>query len=307
MRNFEILQSLLFQWIKNHGTRNLVQTRAACHGLLRSYDIADEKSIKNCLYDLFYPLLRYGLVEFIGKGNYQASPPLFILSRESSDYRYAAINLNKFQLEDLRETVSASDFQTDIFQIARFSGPRSNVIEFAGKNQIPIQDNRIDRVLSQIPSIPDTVGSFEKYYPDSNGFYHFNLDEFEWKKVENELKPGLYKASAEDYSRRYFRCADNTWKRVPLMEENPDSSNIARCAQGIMENKKSLFYDPVKKQFINKNIFLPILIDRLLRIPSYHLTDGVIQMNGFAIYNNVTMSVYKKLNRIFCNTVEVIQ
>jgi len=307
MRNFKELQSLLFQWLKNFGARNINQIRAACHGLMRSYDIADEKSIKNCLYNLFYPLLRYGLVEFIGKGNYQATPPLFILSREGSDYRYAAINLNNSQIEYLRKTVSASDFPTDIFQVARFCGPRSTIIEFAGKNQIPIQDNRIDRVLSQIPSIPDTVGSFKKCSPDSNGFYHFNLDEFEWKKVKNELKPGLYKASAEDYSLRHFRCADNTWKRVPLMEENPDSSNIARCAQGIMENKKFLFYDPVKKQLVNKNIFLPILIDRLLRIPSYHLTDGVIQMNGFATYNNVTMSVYKKLNRIFCNTVEVIR
>jgi hypothetical protein len=284
-----------------------MQIRVACHGLLRSYNITDEKTTKNCLYNLFYPLLRYGLVEFIGKGNYQISSPLFILNRDSSDYRYAAINLNKFQLEDLKQTASTTGFHTDIFQIARFSGTRSTIMEFSGKNQIPIQNNRIYKILSQIPSILDIVGSFEKCYPDSNGFYHSNLDDFEWKKVKNELKPGLYKASAEDYSQRYFRCADNTWKRVPLMEENLDSSNIARCAQGILENKKFLFYDPVKKQLVNKNIFLPILIDRILRIPSYHLTDGAIQMNGATVYNNLTMSDYKKLNRIFCNTVEVIR
>lgn len=305
MRNFKLLQSLLFQWLKNYGARNIIQIRAACHGLLRSYDIADEKSIKNCLYNLFYPLLRYGLVEFIGNRTYQISSPLLILSLDDSNYRYAAINLEKFQLEELKKSVH--DFHTDIFQIARFSGFRSNIIEFAGKNQTPIQDNAIGKILSQIPSISDTVDSFEKCYPDSNGFYHFNLDEFEWKQIKNELKPGLYKASAENYSRRYFKCEDNTWKRTPHMEENPDSSNIARCVQGIMENKKSHFYDPRKKQLINKNMFLPILIDRLLRIPSYHLTDGVIQMNGETIYNNISMSNYKKLNRIFCNTIEVIQ
>ena len=133
------------------------------------------------------------------------------------------------------------------------------------------------------------------------------MDEFEWKKVKSELKPGLYKASAEDYSLRYFRYADNTWKRVPTWDESLDSSNIARCAQSIMENKKYLFYDPIKKQLDNKNIFFPILIDRILRIPSYHLTDGVIQMNGAILYKNITMGVYKKLNRIFCNTVEVMR
>jgi len=305
MRNFRELQSLLFHWLKNYGTRNISQIRAACQGLMRSYDIIDEKTAKNCLYNLFYPFLRYGLVEFIGKENYQISSPLFIFNRDGSDYRYAAINLKELQLDDLQQRVD--DFQTDIFQIARFKGHRTTIIEFASKNQIPIQDNRIDKIFSQIPTIPDTVNSFENSYPDSRGFYHFYLEHFEWKKIKNELMPGLYKAAEEDYSNRYFMCADNTWKRVPLMEENLDSSNIARCAQTIMENKKFLYYNPVKKQLIHKGIYLPILLDRILRIPSYHLADGVIEKNGETIYNNIAINIYKDINRIFRNTVETIQ
>jgi hypothetical protein len=193
----------------------------------------------------------------------------------------------------------------DIFQIARFSSPPSTIIEYTNKNQIPIQDNRIDKILSKFPSILDIVSSFEKSYPDTNGFYHMNLGDFEWKRVKNDLKPGLYKASVEDYSIRYFKCVDNTWKRIPIMDENPDSSYIARCAQGILEKQKFLFYDPVKKYIINKKLYFPILIDRILRIPSYHLTDGAIKLNGAILYKNITRGVYKKLNRIFCNTLEV--
>jgi hypothetical protein len=304
MRNLEELQSLLFKWLKNYNSRHINQIRAACHGLLRSHNIDDEKITRYCLYRLFYPLLRYGLVEFTGKGNYQTSPPVIFLNRNGSVCQFAAVNLNKAQLKNLQQTIP--DFQIDSFQIVRFSASMVTINNFSSKDQIRIQDNRIDCILSQMPTIRAVVSSFKEFYPNSKGFYYFNLDDFEWVRSKNELKPGLYKASAEDYSKRCFLEGDNVWRRIPTLEENPDSVNIARWTQGILEQRKYLCYDQIKKLFICRNICLPILLDRVLRIPSYHLLNGVIQSRGTVIYTNITMNNYKQLNRIFCNTLEVI-
>ena len=64
--NMEELQALFFKWFKCYESRNLNQIRVATKNLLASY----EYETKNSIFKIFYPMVRYGLIEFCSDGTY---------------------------------------------------------------------------------------------------------------------------------------------------------------------------------------------------------------------------------------------
>jgi hypothetical protein len=303
MMDIEGLQALLFKWLKHFGGRSREQIRSACRGLLKSYKYSDENTDKYCLYYLLDPLLRRGVVEFTGKGNYQISPPVILYYKE--DNEAVAVNLNNQQIENLRQIVRC--FHVDRFNIVRCKSSMSVITDYARQTGIMMQQGRISSVLSRIPSILDMVRAFKVFYPNSTkGFQFWNLTYRCWERIkENQLRPGLYKASGEDFSNRYFYGSDFSWRKIPGLEENPDAVNVVKCAQAILEGGKILRYCWKSKRLTMHGIKPPIILDRILRIPSLPGENGVKRLNGSMIYKNISIIDYKKLSRIFCKIEEL--
>lgn len=291
------IQIHLLKWIRYHGERSLEQVRKILKILIKRFSIEGEKIDRYCLYYFCYHLCRYGFIELIPNKKVHISDSVALFSEKHK--RCACINLPGNIIN--RALDHFKNVDTDEFQVVRFYAEKDEIELFFRKFGIVTQSDKISHVLKSIPAISDVIFGQDRSIIDFNiDFQKRCFRNYGWEK-NHDKGNGLYKVCESDASRRYF-FFNGDWFLIP--EYPPDYSDIASCYQSILENRCFLRYDKENEEIHLEGCYLPIVIDRLLRIPSYPDKNGVIKKNHITIYKNIEYSVYSELDRIFCKSIK---
>jgi len=284
--NFQI-QNLLLQWHKHQGVCSIEQIRTACSNLLRSFDLETEHS----LFKVFFPLLRKGFIEFCGNGKYQISYPVILYYQK--EQIAVGINLLEVQKELLKEVGKVNE---DEFGICRLIIVKKHIQDFCIKNNCNYSEPIISDILSNFPKISDVVGKFDKSSISSSGEY-FNVLKHRWVRNNNQ-SAGVFRLSEDSY-KYYLRTQNHGDLQIPDSKINPEGRPLAESYQAVVEKHDFLFYNKKDKVLTVKDINIPILIERVLRMASLPFNEGIKEEHRKTIYENISISVVKQLNRIF--------
>lgn len=289
--NMEELQALFFKWFKCYESRNLNQIRVATKNLLAGY----EYETKNSLLKIFYPLVRYGLIEFCGDGNYMLSNPILLFY---PDNKAVGVNLNSVQIEKLKNSFHI--YRIDQFDIVRFEAIEKEIVDFSKATDIQISKPNISEYLSNFPKIRNVISNFEIV---SNMYFaqYLNVVNRKWEDNQNQTF-GLFKNS--ESSQRYYFIENNAIYSIPSSTQNPDARPIVEsyiyCKQAGFK-----YYSKEKKLDVG-NVNLPILIERALRLASLFDTTVYTKEYNNQIYSNITTKTVLQLDRIFDTKTEII-
>lgn len=287
MSKQEEIQALFLKWFKHHGVRSMSQIRQSITAICNSYFLEG-----NGLYLIFYPLVRKGFIEFIGNDCYQIAPAIII--HDSKTENSTAINLNDEQIDLL--TKMNRKFETDHFGVIRFCSTIKEIQTICKEINCPYSNSNIDHILSNFPSLSAVISKLDVSY--SHPFDYFQvLPDHSWQSNSEKITSGIFR---KDLGSRVFYYSDGVnGYCIPDSTINPDGRFIVESYHAIKLGIEYFVYHHKKKELIVKSINIPILIDRTLRIPSYHLSEGTVNKKSETIYTNISPSAIKQLNRIF--------
>lgn len=292
--NMEELQALFFKWFKCYEKRNLNQIRVATKNLLASY----EYETKSSLFNIFFPLVRYGLIEFCGDGTYTHSKPILLLY---PDNKAVGVNLNTDQIAKLKERFQI--YSIDKFDIVRFNTTENELIAFTNVTDINFSKPNTVEFLSNFPKIKNCInannGFEDTYFP--NFEEKFDIKSRKWEDARNEGF-GLFRNN--ENAQKYYFIENNKTYSIPSYTQNPDARPIVESY--IFCKQKSFKYDSSTKELNVGNINLPILIERVLRLASLFETTVYTKEYNNQIYSNITINTVLQLDRIFDTKTEII-
>lgn len=293
MENYFHIQALLLKWHKHHGLCSIEQIRNASTNLLYSFNF--ETSYP--LFKVFFPLVRKGFVEFCGDGNYQITKPtLLYYKKEQVSVGLNLLNEQKRIIETQFELINIDDFE-----VIRFKSDLNKVMLFSKISNCEFSEPNIPEILSNFPKISDIVEKFERASITSSGEF-YEVKKHRWKKNKNQTT-GVFRIS--DDAQKYYIRTKLEDLQIPDYRINPDARPISECYQAAIENLDFLYYDKENNELTVKDINIPILIDRVLRMASLQNVLGVHEENGKTIYENISLSAVKQLSRIFETHVKI--
>ena len=288
------LQVIFFEWFKHHNIRSEAQIRSACNNLLENNELDNIHS----LYKLFYPLVRKGLIEFVGKNKYQVSSSVILLNKK---FKVAiGVNLSVQQKENLK---LSSDLEEDKFGIVRFNYDLKNIKQFSEKYNCDYKVIYSSKILNKFPKAIDILSTLETASITSTNIQFYYARYRTWKNRDNQIN-GLFRLS-EDSLKKYLRLDGKNYS-IPSSTTNPEIRFIAETYQITNELNDSFKYSKMKKELIISYVNLPILIDRLLRMPSIHDINGITEDKKSTTYNHIEFATVKQLQRIFSIKIKLI-
>lgn len=285
------IQSLLLKWFRHHGIRSIPQIRIACRSLNESFST----DRKYPLYSFFFPLVRKGHLEYMGNEKYHPAPPVVILNKK--DNISTALNLSHVQIAYIKNIYKVDG--PDSFGTIRLKKLSRNLKEICRELHIDIIDNRIACALGQFPSLKDVIMQFRRE-PEFQCSRRYNVFKKCWEYDDENDCVGIYKLT-EEARQYYFRMDQEGWLKIPSLRINPDSEYICKSYQAVHNKERPcIFYKKAEKILFVRSISLPILVDRILRIPSVHMKRCVEKE-----YPNISFTAYRQLNRIFSNGIKI--
>lgn len=287
MKQQEEIQAIFLKWFKHHGVRSMSQIRQSITNLCNSY-----KFEGNGLYLIFYPLVRKGFIEFIGNDTYQSAPALIIHDQKAEVS--TGINLDIEQIDQLTKRIEK--FETDQFGVIRFRSALKDMQIICHQINCTFANSNIDHILSSFPRLSDVISKFDPCYSYTLDYFQ-KLPDHSWHYNSDQITSGIFR---KDLKSRVFYYSDGTLVYcIPDSGINPDGRYIAEAHHAVIQGIEYFIYDHDKKELTVKSVNIPILIDRILRIPSYYLPEGTVDLKYKTIYKNISPSNIKQLNRIF--------
>lgn len=290
----EELQVIFLKWFKHHGVRSMSQIRQSITNLCNSYAFED-----NGLYGIFFPFVRMGFIEFIGDDAYQIAPSIVVHDQKAQVS--TAINLDAEQIDLLTKQIEK--FEIDPFGVIRFSSTLKSTQFICDQINCPFSNSNIDHILSYFPKLSDVISKFDLSYSHSLDYFQ-KLPDHSWQSNSEKITSGIFR---KDLKSRVFYYSDgaNVYC-IPDSIINPDGRYIAEAHHAVKLEIEYFAYNHEENELTVKSINIPILIDRILRIPSYHLPEGTVNLKYESIYKNISPSNIKQLNRIFETKIKTI-
>ncbi|MBO9204854.1 MULTISPECIES: hypothetical protein [Niastella] len=285
------IQQLLLNWIRHHGRRKLNDVRYAVNILAERHGFSGLNNFSK----FFVPLLQMGFVEYLGDEFYGPANPLIV----HNEFNDVATGINLPETLIIKIDQKFSKVEGGPFNVCRFLASANQLKTFCRWNNLLFQSSNIDNILPEFPSIKDVIQSFENT-TSTNTAYHFNLKNRKWDLTNYTRKPGLYKTSIETFSNRLFIDDKENCYKVPPPKYNSEASMIAKCYQATLEDIDYLNYNENDKLLRVKFIELPILISRMLLLPSvFNSSFYCVPINGSVVYGNISKKCFTQLKRIF--------
>lgn len=300
MNHLEELQSIFLKWFKYHGVRTMSQIRQNGANLCNSYVYAG-----NGLYSVFFPLVRKGFIEFIGEDKYQISPPIIIHHQQSGIS--TGINLSDEQIDQIKS--KTIEFTIDSFGVSQFKLEQKQIESLCNELNCSFSVPNTNHILSNFPKLSETIMNeticgFTKIITLDGTGYYLNLKNHKFDENKRNGAVGIFKTDKDAH--KYFYCDGTDCYEIPSVKINPEGWSIAETLQAVRQNFDFLVYNDRTEQLTIKSIHIPILIDRILRLPSIHLADGVVSESFKTTYTQLKPSVIKQLNRIFETKIKTI-
>lgn len=300
MKQVEELQAIFLKWFKHHGTRSMSQISQNIENLCKSYDF-DGKG----LYPVFYPLVRKGFIEFIGEDRYQIAPPV-VIHHQKSGFS-TGVNLDEIQVNQIKG--KANEFTIDPFGVIRFILEQKQIESLCNEWNCSFSVPNASHILSNFPKLSDTImnetplGFTKSITIDGTGYY-LNLKNHKFDEIKKNGAVGIF--ITEKDAHKYFYCDGTDCYEIPSGKYNPEGRYIAESVQAVKENFDLFSYNERKEQLTVKGINIPVLIDRVLRLPSIHVANGVVEESFKTTYAYITPPVIKQLYRIFETKIKTI-
>lgn len=292
MLNYKEQQSLLLMWFSHYGIRSESQIRIASIQILNSFSL----DINNSLYKVFYPLVRMGLIEFIGIGKYQISkaavlyyPKLEICVAYGLSNQQKVLFLEKYEKVD-----------QDMFGVMRFHAKKSNIKILCKIENIDYYEPNIINELSNFPCVKNIVSKFDDAVLPENGEY-YNVMKYEWK-YSSIKRYGIYRCT-RDSLKIYLRTEKYGDLSITDSAINPEFRNIAELYHLSRKNKSYLFYNKKEMVLSVTNVNIPILLERVLRSLSFYKTSHVEKSYNILSFSNIPCNAVSQLNRILNTTI----
>lgn len=285
------MQEGLAQWFHYQEDREISFPRIdnICSRLYEQY--CSETPSKNAKYDIFYPLLRLGIIEFYGNNKFGLSPSSVLYHKQYC----LGVNLPKPILELLKScNVNSVHNGIHIFDYSE------EVIKLLSEHSIPCQKFELSDILRQVQPIKNVVENWnEAIVLETNGFEYFNQKN-EWSNKFDAETIGVFRTESQAYANRLLKINAYKWLNVPR-HSNIDAFNIAACWSLIANNSDlKIAYNKADSQILINTIYFPMIIERLLFF-NHCLTIG-----GFARKNyHLQTKNLKLLNKLFNNKIKI--
>jgi len=293
--NIQNLQEGLLDWFwfEPNQQKSFNQIENVCFKLYEQY--FPKKNVQNAKYEIFYPLIKYGVVEFYGNNKFGLSPS-------------CALHINKFSVlcnipSGVTDSINGMPTYNNNLGIQVFGNCAAIDLVIKELN-IPNSKFIFSESLGKISSFEKIIDSWiEDRIIDSANYYLFNANN-EWSPSDKNIMNGVYKKSEENYSQRTVKVSENKWKAIPSREQNIEGFNIAVVWSQIHNCWNiGIEYFPNDKKLIVKNIYFPLIIHRLLFINT--LLKSVLDFDIFGNQYFINHQDFNTLNRLFNNKIEI--
>lgn len=261
-------QKLLYEWLCHSGKRSYETIRKNCLYLDEAYSLGYDSS---SIWRLFNPLMKTGVVDYVGRNYYAACPKISLARGERVLYS----NPEEHNIiEDETPFVG--------LYILKRSEAFPDAKPFDALS-----------VLRTLPSVDRIVDSFPKSIQDLKGaqFYSIKSD----RGITKELNDGFV---------RYFSIPEKVYEReVPSRVSNPDAFNLALCYSSAVNEEHTGRYCVESHTLRVNNFGFPIILFRVLLVES--MLNGFIPTvsDSTASFEGISARVTRELNRILCKTI----
>ncbi len=238
--------------------RSLSAIDQRCHNL--SAPAADLYEARS---RFFTPLLRCGVIEFYGAGQFGLAPTCAIRSGRQ------LLLINGYPELRLALQAEADPIFPGISRAANFS----RQIQVFQQYQIPYYEFSLATFWRGLPPPAAVI----KQWPltiidDLNGFEYFDQ---QWKPVRGLGGPGVYRRSANAYAERYYKTGEGCWHILPKLSDNIDAFNQAVLLDKIQNQRlMDIVYTPNLARLKIGMFQFPIIAERLLLLHTL-LNQGV--------------------------------
>ncbi len=287
------LQSAILEWFwyeqDKYKTNSQIEKR--CKELFQQF--YPNHPVSNAKYQLFYPLVRYGMIEFYGAGKFALSPTCALVSTNF----ILLINLPTILRQSLDEINSSSD---PFLGYVRY--PFSKQLLQAIKNKkINCAEFDMGILLRKLPSLASLIKTWEKENViDPTAFLFFDR---KWVRYPGETNLGVFKKSDLAYSQRVCRVGPDEWRVIPEQTQHIDAFSIAvlwsktYCTKTIRAS-----YITKTSKLVITETFFPLAVERLLTINTMlnKIDSSAITKRNY----HVNQQHFRLLNHFLSNSIE---
>lgn len=279
-------------WLSPLETKRLPAIENICNKLYEQYF---PERLKAAKYEIFYPLLKYGLIEFYGDNSYALSPSSGVFN----DDLIALINIPEILLNKVEPCIFEYKFGIKLY---RNSG---ELLSFLDENKIPSSKYNLRGILKQIPSLDSIVNLWKDDSVNDVSNYFYLTKSSSW--ATNNIAPmkGVYKKTQELYSQRGVKVSENKWKRLPSRGDNIDAFNIAILWKQIQNDENvGVKFQVSRNIVLIENIFLPVVIERLLFLNT--ILQPINSIEVFKRQYIINRKEFEILNKLLGNKIQLI-
>lgn len=262
-------QELLYNWMSNFEKRSYSQIKEACNFLNMSLNL---KLGEHPVAHLLFPLVYTGVIDHVGQDYYALSQPVMI------------------------------DFGSHIYSINSMTGhgPGENVpVGWALliKEQVPEQVTMLKlnslSVLKSFPRIDYVIETWNSSLQDTT--------ELVYHDFKHQIGVAEYRSEGRT---QFFSIPDKSvLKEIPPREKNPDAYRIAICYERSLTGYSNGVYYKKKKLLRVQSFAFPFVLYRALMLDGLAVQVFPKEENGSFLFENITPTVVKELNRILCKSI----
>lgn len=264
----EKVQQLLYVWINNFDKRSLESIKQNCDYLNAVHHL----ELQNPIWDIFWPLVFNGVIDYVGNGFYALSQPIVL------DYGTHFYYINCCPKNGRSEHVSVGITLSEMFDEVECKTMRPSATA----------------ILKSYPCIKDVVDAFPKSLVDESNLKYVN-----WK-----FKRGLAELEKGGLT-RYFSLPEQLYLRqLPSRAINPEAYALSYCLTRVVNNELNGKYNTSTHQLTMPTFAMPFMIYRVLLLECMASKQLPRKQDSDYIFGNISKGTVKQLNRIFCNSIQ---
>jgi hypothetical protein len=259
-----------------------------------------EESGKNddryAIYDIFYPLLRWGIVEYYGDDRFRLSPTAAIMHGDKALVCHPPAllhdSLSSFQVSPLLPGINLYKYCREVTDLCKAF-------------RIPLTKYDFSRQLRRVPTIGKLVRLWDREeILDTHGYLNFN-DYSCWVNTNGQTPlPGVYKKSDRSFAGKIVKLSENDWRTVPQRKQQLGGFSLAVLWSRIQNNHDlGICYSKQSHLLAIHTHFFPLVLERLLFINTI-LSENSQTDIAKRIYH-IDYRAFLWLNKIFHNEIQI--
>jgi hypothetical protein len=265
--NITDLQVMLLNYFRFNAGKSIgfQSIKAICVGLSEQFLGIEKGSSGRAPYQIFLPLVRWGLVEFVGNGRYQLAPSVLL----NKANQHVVVNGHENLVTAFKAAFPHGD--SDAFGVLRFeSKDADQLARIAQEHKFRVSTPNVLAYLQNMRSVTAVADGWQlREVTERNGFQTF-VENQGWQRLS--IAPGLIVGNSNPGGMRYIIGEDLGFRLIPSTKDHPDAFNIAVSACRAIRQRSS---GTAKSRTIqDEDSFFPIILDRLIAIHNFFDATG---------------------------------